>query len=76
MLQLCLLTKLLIQGRSYKALTPRARALLGVGLMINAGLALHFSEQVEETLVLKPTPEEERKFKDGLPKFSTVERSK
>lgn len=44
--------------RSYKSLTPKTRALLGLGLMANAGLALQFSDQIESRLGLKPTSEE------------------
>jgi hypothetical protein len=59
--------------RSYKSLTPKTRALLGLGLMANAGLALRFSDSIESALGLKPTNEELNRV---LPKLRIVEEGK
>ncbi|ETN43616.1 uncharacterized protein HMPREF1541_02775 [Cyphellophora europaea CBS 101466] len=59
---------------SYKALSPRTRIFVGFGLMANAALALHFEDQLEELLGVKPTPEEQKHFQQKLPKISVVER--
>lgn len=55
---------------SYKSLAPKTRALLGLGLMANAGLALQFSDQIESLLGLKPTTEELDRV---LPKLTMVD---
>jgi hypothetical protein len=49
---------------------------LGLGLMVNAGLALQFSDEIEEFLKVKPTAEEEQRLRASLPTISTVERPK
>ena len=59
--------------RSYKSLTPKTRALLGAGLMVNAGLALQFSDQIESYLGLQPTNKEQDELKRLLPKITMVE---
>lgn len=51
-------------------MTPKTRALLGLGLMANAGLALRFSDSIESALGLKPTDEELDRV---LPKLRIVE---
>jgi hypothetical protein len=45
---------------------------VGLGLMANAAIALQFSEQIEDALGLKATPEEEKQLKDSMPRVSTV----
>ena len=64
-----------MQDRSYKGLNPRTRILFGVGLMINAGLALQFSDQIETALGLTPTPQDEQKLQDTIPRISPIERN-
>jgi hypothetical protein len=54
-------------------LTPKTRALLGLGLMANAGLALQFSDQIETFLGLKPTTEEIDRI---MPKLTIVDTGK
>jgi hypothetical protein len=46
--------------------------MVGVGLMANAALALQFSEQIEEALGVKATPEEEKQLKESMPRVSAV----
>jgi hypothetical protein len=60
---------------SYKSLSPRTRALFGLGLIANAALAIQFSDQIEDALGLKPTKEEEKELKERLPKISRVDRT-
>lgn len=60
---------------SYNALSPKTRVIFGVGLMINAGLALQFSDKIEGALGLKPTQQDEEKLNRALPRISTVERT-
>ena len=43
--------------------------------MINAGLALQFSDQIEGALGVTPTQQDERKLQDSLPRIATVERN-
>lgn len=43
--------------------------------MINAGLALQFSEQIEAALGLTPTAEDEKRLRQTLPRVSMVERT-
>ena len=66
--------RLLTYGRSYKALAPKTRMLLGIGLMANAGLALQFSDRIEAALGMSPPPSERQKLQDILPRVSAVER--
>lgn len=47
---------------------------LGLALMANAGLALQFSDQIENTLGLTPTKRDEEELNYLLPKVSLVER--
>jgi len=61
----------LIKFSSYKTLNSRTRLFLGLGLMVNAALALQFSDQIESALGLTPTPEDQNR----LPRISVVERS-
>ena len=69
------LLRLLIQDSSYKALAPKTRILLGAGLMLNAGVALQFSDQIEAALGLTPTSVEERKLQDSIPRVSAIDRN-
>ncbi|EHY53354.1 hypothetical protein HRR83_003564 [Exophiala dermatitidis] len=47
---------------SYKALTPKTRAIIGVALMVNASAMLMFSDKIEAALGLTPPPEDETKL--------------
>lgn len=59
---------------AYKTLAPKTRLYLGLALMVNAGLALQFSDQIENTLGLAPTKRDEEELNYILPKVSLVER--
>jgi hypothetical protein len=62
--------------RAYTSLSPRIRALFGLGIMANAALALQFSDDIERFLGLVPTKEEEQRLREALPKVSAVERER
>jgi len=47
---------------SYKTLSPKTRAILGIALMVNASAMLMFSDQIESALGLTPNPEDEQKL--------------
>jgi hypothetical protein len=65
-----------VQYRSYMSLTPKTRALLGLGLIANAALALQFSDQTESYLGLQSTAQEQDELKRVLPKVTMVETEK
>ncbi|KIW74208.1 uncharacterized protein Z520_07958 [Fonsecaea multimorphosa CBS 102226] len=46
---------------SYKALSPKTRAVIGVALMLNASAMLLFSDQIEASLGLTPPPDDRQK---------------
>lgn len=43
--------------------------------MLNAGLALQYSEQIESALGMTQTKEDEHRLQQALPKISVVERN-
>ncbi|KAI1626465.1 hypothetical protein EDD37DRAFT_348157 [Exophiala viscosa] len=47
---------------SYKSLSPKTRAALGVALMLNATAMLMFSDQIEDALGLSVKPDEQHKL--------------
>ncbi|ETI20505.1 hypothetical protein G647_08542 [Cladophialophora carrionii CBS 160.54] len=57
---------------SYKTLSPKTRAMIGVALMLNASAMLLFSDQIEAALGVTPTPEEQQ----NVFKLYSVEREK
>jgi hypothetical protein len=59
---------------SYKALSPKTRLFVGLGLMVNAAVAMHFEDEIENFLSMKSTPEQQKKLEGNLPKVSLVER--
>lgn len=60
--------------RSYKALSPKTRLFVGVGLMVNAAIAMQFEDQIEDFLSMKSTPEEQKKLQSDMPKVSLIDR--
>ena len=66
-----LLTRL--SDRAYKNLSPRTRALFGLGIMANAGVALYFADQIEAFFGMTPTPEEQGRLKRDLPRITVVD---
>jgi hypothetical protein len=57
---------------SYKSLTPKTRATVGLALIFNAAGMLLFSDQIEAALGLTPAAED----KQAAFKMYTVEREK
>ncbi|GFF29372.1 hypothetical protein IFM58399_02256 [Aspergillus lentulus] len=51
---------------SYRSLTPKTRALFGVGLMAWASLGLWFSPQVENAMGMVPSAEEKEELERKL----------
>jgi hypothetical protein len=43
--------------------------------MINAGLALHFSDQIENALGLVPSEKDEKELKQKMPRITTIDRA-
>ncbi|KAF1983312.1 hypothetical protein K402DRAFT_423874 [Aulographum hederae CBS 113979] len=58
----------------YRNLAPRARLLLGVGIMGYAGIALLLSDQAEKSFGLTPTEEDRKRLHDALPKIRMVDK--
>lgn len=50
-----------IMPSSYKSLSPKTRAVLGLALMLNASAMLLFSDQIESSLGLTSSPEDQQK---------------
>ncbi|OJK03661.1 hypothetical protein ASPACDRAFT_39280 [Aspergillus aculeatus ATCC 16872] len=60
---------------SYKSLSPKTRALFGVGAMAWAAIGLWVTPQVEGAMGLTPTPEEQQELNRKLSvRVSRVER--
>jgi hypothetical protein len=51
---------------SYRSLTPKTRALFGVGVMAWASLGLWFSPQVENAMGMVPSAEEKEELERKL----------
>lgn len=43
--------------------------------MLNAGLALQFSDRIESVLGMTPTQQDQRQLEDNIPRLSTIERT-
>jgi hypothetical protein len=60
--------------RWYRAITPKTRVLIGVGVMTYAGMGLFLSDKAEEKFGLTPTEKDMEELRGALPKITTVER--
>lgn len=56
--------------QSFRSLAPRTRMLLGVGLMVYAGLAMTVSDRVEEKIGMKPTGEDRDKLEKEMERWT------
>lgn len=56
--------------QSFRSLAPRTRMLLGVGLMVYAGLAMTVSDRVEEKIGMKPTEEDRDKLEKEMERWT------
>jgi hypothetical protein len=64
----------LIRHRWYRAITPKTRVMIGVGVMAYAGAGLFLSDKAEEKFGLTPTDKDLEELKGALPKITTVDR--
>jgi hypothetical protein len=71
---MALLWALLIRHRWYRAITPKTRLMIGVGVMAYAGAGLFLSDKAEEKFGLTPTEKDLEELKGVLPKITTVDR--
>ena len=60
--------------RWYRAITPKTRIMIGVGVMAYAGAGLFLSDKAEEKFGLTPTEKDMAELRESLPKISTVDR--
>lgn len=60
--------------RWYRAITPKTRIMIGVGVMAYAGAGLLLSDKAEEKLGLTPTDKDLAELREALPKISIVDR--
>ncbi|KAH3952004.1 hypothetical protein HBI56_146610 [Parastagonospora nodorum] len=58
----------------YRAITPKTRIMIGVGVMAYAGAGLFLSDKAEEKFGLTPTEKDMAELRESLPKISTVDR--
>ncbi|KAH8729054.1 hypothetical protein GQ44DRAFT_645964 [Phaeosphaeriaceae sp. PMI808] len=62
----------------YKALTPRTRLFIGVGVMAYGGLGLFLSDRAEQHFDLVPTDQDkealQKDIRNALPRITTVEK--
>jgi hypothetical protein len=68
------LRALLTHHRWYRAITPKTRVFIGVGVMAYAGMGLFLSDKAEEKFGLTPTEKDMEELREALPKISTVDR--
>ncbi|MCJ1393358.1 hypothetical protein MMC18_006231 [Xylographa bjoerkii] len=60
--------------RSYTALTPRTRLLLGLGIVTWGGLGLLATDQAEKKLNMVPTDKDREKLEELMPRITVVEK--
>lgn len=60
--------------RSYRALAPRTRILIGVGLMAYAGAGLLVSDKAEQAFGYTPSEEDRRRLREVVPRVHLVDR--
>lgn len=61
-------------NRSYRALTPRTRILIGVGIMAYAGFGLIASDKAEQVFGYTPSEEDKARLREAVPRVHLVER--
>lgn len=57
-------------NRSFRRLAPRTRMLLGVGIMVYAGLGMAMSDRFEEKIGMKPTEEDRDKLEKEMERWT------
>jgi predicted dinucleotide-binding enzyme len=58
----------------YQALTPRTKALIGIGVMGYAVAGLFLSDTAEEKFGMKATAEDKAKLREMIPRIHTVDK--
>ncbi|KAI0161684.1 hypothetical protein GGR52DRAFT_134144 [Hypoxylon sp. FL1284] len=61
--------------QSFRNLSPRARAGVGVGLLAWGGLGLYLSDRAEEQYGLTPTDDDKAALAQALPRITAVDKS-
>ncbi|KAF1843328.1 uncharacterized protein K460DRAFT_407688 [Cucurbitaria berberidis CBS 394.84] len=60
----------------FKAIPPRTRVMIGVGIMAYAGAGLYLSDKAEERFGLTPTEKDREELRNAMPTIAAVERGK
>lgn len=60
--------------QSYRAIAPRTRLMVGVGVMAYATFGLFAADKIEEVYGYTPTEEQKREVQDMVPKIHFVDR--
>ncbi|OBT60840.1 hypothetical protein VE03_09708 [Pseudogymnoascus sp. 23342-1-I1] len=58
----------------FRALTPKAQGLIGMGLLSWGAIGLYASDTAEEKLGFKPSEEDKASLRAITPRFSVVDR--
>ncbi|OBT55315.1 hypothetical protein VE04_04052 [Pseudogymnoascus sp. 24MN13] len=58
----------------FRALTPKAQGLIGMGLLSWGAIGLYASDAAEEKLGFKPSEEEKAALRAATPRISVVDR--
>lgn len=61
-------------NRSYRALAPRTRVLIGLGIMAYAGAGLLASDKAEQAFGYTPSEEDKARLREAVPRVHMVER--
>lgn len=63
-----------VYDRSWKAITPRTRLLIGGGVIVYAVVMESLSDVAEKKFDLVPTEDDMRRLENAIPKFRAVKR--
>lgn len=63
-----------LQNRKYQALTPKTKAIIGVGVMGYALAGLYLSDTAEERFDMVPTEQDREKLRQMIPKIHAVDK--
>jgi hypothetical protein len=58
----------------YQGLTPKTKALVGIGVMGYAVAGLYLSDTAEEKLGMKATDEDKAKLREMIPRVHTIDK--
>ena len=60
--------------RKYQALTPKSKALIGIGVMGYAITGLYLSDAAEDKFGMKATDEDKAKLREMIPTIHTIDK--